>query len=167
MQLQSFLKWFHFSFLLFNLRRLRGRHHGGLELPNEGSRGAGTDLFSSDDGERTQGEGTEMHQRRLRLGIRERLFTKSMAGLDSQKCPLGRHGHGAAPVSKGSLSLWVAKWCRGAMPMNGASSFPLNLLVFHVKASLRPQNGMVCLLHSPRFLESEIRFSVSIREEKK
>jgi len=50
--------------------------------------------------------------------------------------------------------------------MNGASSFPLNLLVFHMKASLRPQNGMVCLLHSPRFLESEIRFSVSIRRKK-
>lgn len=79
-------------------------HHRLHHLP-EGSRGAGTDLFSSDDGERTQGEGTEMHQRRLRLGIRERFFTKSMAGLDSQKCLLGRHGHGAAPVSKGSLSL--------------------------------------------------------------
>lgn len=28
------------------------------------------------------------------------------------------------------------------------------------------ENDVVCLLHSPRFLESEIRFSVSIRKEK-
>lgn len=45
-------------------------------------------------------------------------------------------------------------------------SFPSNLLVFHEKASLRPQNDVVCLLRSPKFLESEIQFSVSKREEK-
>lgn len=60
----------------------------------------------------------------VRKGVRKRFFTERLVRHESQQCPLGRREHGAVPVSKDRLSLCVAKWCRGAIPRNGALVSP-------------------------------------------